>query len=329
MSVKLLDLDPASYQRHLIHGEGRDWAETNCYMDVWIELLNGMGLEPIAALPCVFAIDFEGDQWTFFKYPLIDLDHLYGLDIQELNIWRDLLECIEEQLHRGRHVLVELDSYFLPDTQGTAYKLEHVKSTVAVNEIDRDNKRMGYFHNQSYHVLEGNDFEELLLSFDKLDDRVLPPYVEFVKPRNKPRLTGNDLLQASLTCFRTQLRNLPEENPFLAFKQRFASDFSDMAHVDLDFFHKYSFATLRQYGAAFELCRTYLEWLKQQGDTSTDLDKPIQLYADISASTKVFQFQLARAAARKRAMDLSPLDEMAQWWQQATEILLSAYLNDD
>ena len=136
MMKRVLALDPGTYQRHPIHGEGRIWAETNCYADVWIELLHALGHEPIAALPFTFAIDFEGDQWTFFKFPLADLYELYGLDVHELAIWRPLVVHIEEQLERGRPVLVELDSYFLPDTAGTAYRLAHVKSTVAVVEID-------------------------------------------------------------------------------------------------------------------------------------------------------------------------------------------------
>src|SRR4051812_34108369 len=121
-------LDPAHYQRHLIHGENRVWAETNCYSDVIIELMHGLGHEPIAALPFALTIDFEGTQWTFFKFPDADIRDLFGLDICELAPWRPLVEHIEEQVGLGRPVLVELDSYFLPDTAGTAYKLAHVKS---------------------------------------------------------------------------------------------------------------------------------------------------------------------------------------------------------
>lgn len=326
MSVKILDLDPDNYNKHLIHGEGRDWAETNCYMDVWIELLHAMGYEPIAALPCTFSIDFEGDQWTFFKYPLADLDRLYGLDVQELNIWRDLLDCIEEQLVRGIPVLVELDSFFLPDTLGTAYKIEHVKSTVAINEIDRENHRMEYFHNQGYHSLEGDDFDQLFLCQEQLDKRVLPPYVEYVKKRQRPVLTAKELFDESLECLRFQLRNLPESNPFDTFKARFAKDFSDLAEVDIDYFHKYSFATLRQYGAAFELCKTYLLWVKSQSTESTKLDQAIEAYAAISESSKVIQFQLARAISRKRPLDMTVFDSSSKNWQLAVGCLRSEYL---
>ena len=83
------------------------WAETNCYADVWIELAHALGYEPNAALPFTFAIDFEGDQWTFFKFPLEDLYDLFGLKVQELMIWGPLATRLEEQIGRGHPVLVE------------------------------------------------------------------------------------------------------------------------------------------------------------------------------------------------------------------------------
>ena len=188
MMQQILPLDPARHERHSIHGETRIWAETNCYVDVWIELLHAWGFEPIAALPFTFAVDFEGDQWTFFKFPHADLYDLFGLDIQELAIWRPLPEHIEEQLALGRPVLVELDSFFLPDTAGTAYQRQHVKSTVAAMAIDVDDHHLGYFHNQGYYHLHGDDFVNVFrLRWAAKDPAMLPPYVEFVKrpPRGR------------------------------------------------------------------------------------------------------------------------------------------------
>lgn len=324
MSTKIIALDLANYRKHMIHGEGRDWSETNCYVDLWIELLYSMGYEPIAALPCVFGIDFEGDQWTFFKFSLADLDRLYGLDVQELNIWKELLSCIEEQVALMRPVLVELDSYFLPDTAGTAYKLDHVKTTVAVNHVDRDKRYMEYFHNQGYFSLEGDDFTALFL--DELDSRVLPPYVEYVKARNRSPLTTEELVSESIHIFTYQLENLPRQNPFTAFSERFEKDFSDLGAFDIDYFHKYSFATLRQYGAAFELCKTYLTWLAEYHAHKTKLLQAADVYGKISESAKVLQFQLARAIARKKPLNLDLLNDSANHWQQARDIVTEVFL---
>ena len=122
MTKQVFPLSSDGYQPHLIHTRDRHWAETNCYVDVWIELLHAWGFDPIAAMPFTVAIDFEGDQWTFFKFPHIDLRDLYGLDVQELMIWRSLVTHVDEQVGLGRPVLIELDSYYLPDTVGTAYQ---------------------------------------------------------------------------------------------------------------------------------------------------------------------------------------------------------------
>ena len=67
--MTVLDLDAASYARHALHAEDRVWVEKNCYVDIWIEVIHALGCEPLAMLPFVVALDFEGDQWTFFKPP--------------------------------------------------------------------------------------------------------------------------------------------------------------------------------------------------------------------------------------------------------------------
>lgn len=317
-------LNPTTYERHLIHGAERTWAETNCYVDVVVELLHGLGYEPIAALPFTLGIDFEGDQWSFFKFPHEDLFALYGMEIQEFNPWRSLARHVEMQVGLGRPVLVEMDSWFLPDTAGTAYKLAHVKSTIAVNAIDIEQRYLGYFHGQSYYELSGQDFVDIFQLEGLAHERMLPPYIEYVKLRNLHEVPrGQALVNASLDLLRKHLQLIPRENPFVRFKDAFARDFEWLLTQDIETFHLYSFATFRQYGACFELVETYLKWLQQHGQK--DLDTAISAFAAISNNTKAFQFQLARAMARKRAIDLVPLDEMAIAWQTGMAQLAALY----
>lgn len=317
---QILPLDPGTYVRHPIHGEGRIWAETNCYADVVIELLHGMGFEPIAALPFTLTIDLDVDQWTFFKFPHADVEALYALAIHELAPWRSLATHVEEQVGAGRPVLVELDSYFLPDTAGTAYKVAHVKSTVAVNAIDVAARTMGYFHNQGYHAVEGQDFADIFQTDGLVHPRMLPPYIEFVKqaPRSQP-LRGPDLLDGSLQLLKRHLKRAPVGNPFHSFDARFQRDIdwllAPSGSDGIPLFHGYSFATLRQYGACYELTHTYLTWLHAQG-----VDVPpraIEAFRTISESTKTLQFQLARAVVRKRGLDISALKTFAGLWEDA------------
>ncbi len=307
------------YARHPIHTQERNWAETNCYVDVWIELLHGWGFDPVAALPFTIGIDFEGDQWTFFKFPLADLDRLYGLDVQELLVWRPLPQHLEEQVRLGRPVLVELDSYYLPDTEGTAYRREHVKSTVAVNEIDLEQRRLGYFHGQGYYHLHGEDFAQVLRLTETPNPELLPPYAEFVKRRDEIPSSQKSLVQTSLELLRRHMTRLPDFNPFEKFRPKFTADLTWLSGAALEVFHQYSFATLRQFGACYELTATYLQWLKDH--RVPGFEGAQAAFTELSGSAKSLQFQLARAMARKKPLDLSAIDVMAATWNRGVEEL--------
>ena len=98
-SASLFGLDPATYQPHVVHvGAGRTYLETNCYTDVIVELLHARGDEPLAAMGSIVRLDFEGDQWTFFKPDPGDVERLFGIDIHEMQPYRPLPRQIAEQI---------------------------------------------------------------------------------------------------------------------------------------------------------------------------------------------------------------------------------------
>ena len=152
---------PDGYQSHPLHSSERMWPETNCYVDLWIEVLNAAGTAPEAMLGFTLTQDFEGDQFTFFKVPLEDLESLYDIRVTELAIFDRVERHVETQIARGRLCLIEMDSFYMPDTQGTAYRTEHGKTTVAINRLDFAGKDIEYFHNGGYFQLEGKDFDGL------------------------------------------------------------------------------------------------------------------------------------------------------------------------
>lgn len=316
----VIDIQADSYQRHEIHGPERIWTETNCYVDVLVELVHALGFDPAAGLAFTLSVDFESDQWTFFKYPTGDLLALYGMDVQEFNPWKNLAENVVNQVNAGNPVLVELDSYYLPDTAGSAYKLEHVKTTVAVNYLDLSNLSMGYFHGQGYYDVSGDDLKNLFQLDGLVHERMLPPYVELVKLRKKPEsISEQVLLDVSIETLKRQVALMPEENPFSKFKARFEKDLLWLMEAGMDDFHRYSFATLRQYGACFELAETYINWLNARGvaglvDTAEKLRR-------ISETSKTFQFQLARSMARKKPLDLATIDMMGDLWSSVRDNL--------
>ncbi len=90
---------------------------------------------------------------TFFKPPHDELRELYGIDVQELNVWRPLIEHASEYLSKGKLISTEADAFWLPDTTGTDYRRQHTKSTIILADIDVENRRLGYFPQRGiFHV---------------------------------------------------------------------------------------------------------------------------------------------------------------------------------
>ena len=104
--VSLLRLDPATYRPHAIHAGGATYGETNCYADILIELVHARGDEPLAAMGSALRLDFEGDQWTFFKPPPEDLERLFGIDVHEMQLYRPMVDHVVEQLRADRKSVV-------------------------------------------------------------------------------------------------------------------------------------------------------------------------------------------------------------------------------
>ena len=319
MNLQVLGVDAAAYRPHDLHRTERVWLETNCYVDLWIELLHALRLDPVASMAFTIAMDFEGDQWTFFKQPHADLYRLYGLDVQELTIWRPVEQHAIEQIKDGRIPLVEVDSFHLPDTVGVAYGIEHTKTTIAIQAIDAASRRLGYFHNAGYFELGGEDYNGL---FDAASAS-LAPYTEFVKLDR--RITRSDAelsaIALDLTCH--YVGRIPAVNPVSRYRERFADDMKWLADQDMSVFYKYAFATLRQCGACAEMAATFLTWLADRGGEPTPA---IAEFCSIATDAKALQFKVARMMATRRPADLAALlDQMETAWGRATTDLVARY----
>jgi Domain of unknown function (DUF1839) len=318
---RLLPIDAATYTASPLHGEGRVWVETNCYVDLWIEVLHALGLECAPALAFTLSVDFEGDQWQFFKFAPEDLRTLYGLDVAEMNPWRGLEHHIEEQLTMGRLLTTEVDSWYLPDTAGVSYQIEHVKTSIVPNLIDRAAKRLGYFHGAGYYELEADDYDGILGHGRDLS-AALPPYVELVKLDGLLRLDPSEQLAAARVLLRAHLARRPATNPVQRFRKRLGDDIEWLCAEGLPTFHLYAFATLRQFGSAAELTATLCAWLAELGESTEAIGR---LWSEIAASAKTAQFQLARIVSG-RSIDIDGvLDTMEHTWDQAMNALVERY----
>jgi hypothetical protein len=321
---RLLPFDAAAWRPHALHAPEQCWPETNCYVDLWIEILHALGAEPMACLGFTVEQDFEGDQFTFFKFPPEDLRTLFGLAVRELAIYGRVEHHVATQLERGNLVLVEMDSFYLPDTRGTAYRQEHVKTTVGVANLDLDGKALGYFHNGGYYQLSGDDFDGVFRRLDSLADNpdILYPYVEFVKHEG-PMLQGRALADAAVDLLREHLRRRPTA-AVASFRADFPRHVETLLERPMAYFHLYAFNVLRQFGANFGLLGAHCEWLTAQGETG--LEEAVAACERMASAAKALQFQLARAVNRKKPGDFSSsLDEMERAHDSAMAVLVERY----
>ena len=315
-------LDAAAYQRHPVHAPERIWTEKNCYVDVWIELLHALRLEPLAMLPFAAAIDFEGDQWTFYKPPHEELRELYGVDVQELNVWRPLIEHAEEYLAAGKLISTEADAFWLPDTAGTDYRRQHTKSTIILADLDRQARRLGYFHNAGYFILEGEDFSNTFRLGIEADPKFMPLFAETVRLDRLMRRPTHELVERSRLLWRRHLARLPGTNPVERFHERLKSDLPLMQERGLAFYHAWAFATTRQLGSAFELLAANLRWLQSHGVAG--LQAPAEAFELIASTSKTLILKGARAVNNRRAFDGTELFAvLTDAWNRGTQSLLS------
>ena len=314
--VSLLDLDPAAYKAHEVHVGDRTYRETNCYTDILVELLHARGDEPLAAMGFLVRMDFEGDQWTFFKPQPSDLEALFGIDIHEMQPYRDLPTQLADQLREGRTMIVELDAWYLPDTAATSYRREHVKTSVAVVAIDPVALRLRYFHNAGLYELEGEDYNGVFRRGCDVSNDVLPPYSEIVRFDAGPRLRGDALRDAARGLLVFHLARRPKSNPFARFGVQLERELPRLLEGEEADYHAYAFATVRMVGSAFEILASHADWLL--GD---DASAAVEALHRIVNGSKTLSFKLAR----RRAFDPAPqLAELAAAWEDAMAALDAA-----
>lgn len=293
--LHLRDVPLVPHTPHPLHAPDRIWPETNCYVDLWIELLHLRNLVPEAMLGFTLRQDFEGDQFTFFKPSMAEIEALYGLTLEELGIHEGLERHALVQVRLGRPVLVEVDAIHLPDTAGTTYRRAHAKTTIAILRLDPAEQTLDYLHNAGRFVLSGADYEGIFAP------ATLPPYTEFVKTTGEP-LPRHRLPETALGLLRRHHRLAPLTNPLDAFRTALVREADELVRQPLSVFHRYAFHTTRQLGANAELLASHLAWLTIE--KTADLTEAAAGAARLAQEAKAFQFQLARSFSKRSAEGL-------------------------
>jgi hypothetical protein len=292
--VVIAGLDADHYNRHPLHGEGSAWTEKNCYVDVWIELLHSLRLNPLPMLSPALAADYLSDQWTFFKPAHNDLWDLYGIDVQELTVWRPLLDHAVDHLGAGRLIATEADAIWLPDTTGTDYRHAHTKTTVVLNDLDVQGRTIGYFHNAGYYRLTGDDFDRVFRLESPTAGEDLPLYAEVLGIDRLRRLDESLLAQAALPMLQRSVERLPARNPMPEFAAG-TRDRLSLLGQDIDAYHAWAFSNTRQMGLSFEVAGACLRWLEPHSDHS--YATAAECCEAISALAKTMVLKGARAVA--------------------------------
>ena len=185
----LAALRPAepAFAAHPLHDADREWPETNCYVDLWIELLHARGLEPEAMLGFTLRQDFEGDQFTFFKPPLADLEALYGAAPGGA---RDLRQCWSGMSRSRPRAGARCSSRSTRSTCPTRAARPTAASTPRRRSrsmaLDPRARRPSTTSTMPALRARGRRLRRDL----RARSRVLPPYAEFVKRRRHRRSTG-------------------------------------------------------------------------------------------------------------------------------------------
>ncbi|MEV0135506.1 DUF1839 family protein [Dactylosporangium sp. NPDC050688] len=314
---------PGRHRPHPLHDDpDNDWIDANCYTDLWIELLHGIGADPYPMLAHTVRLDFEGDQWTFFKPPPQDLEALYGIDLFELTTYESLPEHCVTQLRHNRVPVVEVDAFHLPDVPGT-FGRSHRKTTIAVVAVDPAAGRLTYLHNSGCHTAGPTETAGLLRTGPHAPDpRILPPYVESVRLDRLRHTTDADLRGRSRALLHRHVTLRPADNPV----RRFAATFPAAVTARIgrpEAFEGYAFSTLRQLGAGTALAARYLRWLAADGEPA--LRQAAEQCDRISAEAKRLTLKAARTVAADRPLHADEaLDAMAQAWDAAEGHLRAA-----
>lgn len=282
---------PEGWRQSRLHAFDRDWPETNCDLDYWIELVAARGLPPEAMLGFVASQDFIVDQFSLLVPQKNDLELFYGASIRPLALYGRFEDHFAAHVRSGGIVVIETDSFYLPDSRGVAYHRRHIQTAIAIAAIDPKQRRADYFHNLGFWRLEGEDYDMTVHRPLHLQgDEIIPPHAEVIRFDHEP--LGETALRAqAFERLALRLARQPKADPVAAFAATLPARLSGLAGAGENAFHDWAFHTLRQLGAGFELFGDYLAWL----DDGPRFKAARQACKIVSSLTKTLQFQAARA----------------------------------
>ncbi|SDV50551.1 DUF1839 family protein [Chitinasiproducens palmae] len=314
---------PPAHRPHRLHIDNRIWTGSQRRAALWIEILHGWGLEPLAMLGCAVAQDFAGDQFGLLNPPREDLETLFGVTTFTLGLYGDVRELVERQTVQGNVVLLALDGYYLSDAPAL-YRVAHGSVTVGIDSLDRSRGIASYYRRGVRYELRGSDYEgafgaaeqegfdEALLREAECVSRVAPPTAAQALPGQAAALLSRHLARR------------PVRSPIEAFGAVFDAALDRRLIEDIGYRHAFVYATLHQLGGNFELLGALLEWMARH-----QLKPPREALLacrTLASEALVFEMRLLRANSRGRAdRCLDVLGKLQRAYARLIEALLARF----
>ena len=160
-------------------------------------------------------------------------------------------------------MIVELDSWYLPDTESTSYRRDHVKTSVVMEAIDRSGRAAALLPQRSASTSSRARTTAVCSgSAARSPTTSCRPTPSSSASTQDARLEGEELRAAARELLRRHLARRPGErtrSSASATSSRASSP--SLLEGDAALYHDYAFATVRMVGAAFELCASHVDWL--------------------------------------------------------------------
>lgn len=271
---------------------------------MWVEVLHGWGLEPLAMLGCAVGIDFDRDQFKVLNVPSSDLKVLYGVSTYELTTY-DLLEThVARQTAAGNVVLLDLDAFYLPDMP-EFYGMRHASIRVAVDRLNGASRSASYYRQGKRFELTGADFTG---AFDAVSTQGLWEPLEPAQARSITCVNRSEVpvLAEAVPAFAVQLLRghlsaLPKRQPIAAFREAFHEGLETLSAGGEQYRHAYVYSTLSRLGSHFELLAAHLHWLTEEGYPQPK--GALRASRQIASESLVCQLRLLRATSRGQIDD--------------------------
>lgn len=309
-------LSPEGFVQHTVHREDSVWSNTNCYLDVWIELLHGLGRRPEPLFAVAVAADTQVEQFEFLKVDHRDLEEVHGIRVGEYDIWSSLLEQVQTQMGAGNLLIIEADAHWLPDTRGVSYGIEHTKTSIIPVHVDPAQQHLVYLHNEGLHELRGADFD-YVLGPRRAEGIVPAPYVELLRLDRLTPANDDDARAHTVRLLRHHARRAPEHNPAESLMDVVRSRFPWLQDHGMEGYHALCFETTRQLGVVAMLAAQAIRFA-----AVAELEPAAAAWERVSSEAKALQFQLARVARGRssKTMEAAMNSIVSAWGDGADHV---------